>query len=164
MGLLTYVAAMAALAPSQAVAEQAWGIGPCTGQTTVQIVSQAELKFLRDGLDAHTPRADADENTCHIRMSWDGVNTQSDFCTDMVHEYGHLRRLRFGDSLHSPDRRHVMYTHGPTTPIPKCIAQFPPPGVNHLRKKEWKCKVVNHEWKCKKVGRWYTSIRYFDYI
>jgi hypothetical protein len=169
--MIELAVALAIAAPSLEVAENYWGPGNCNGETTVQVMTHAELSALRDeqqrkyneffGTNSASRPSIADGNprNCTERIAYDVFYSRADFCTTIVHETGHVRDLTFdnpSDPAHSADENNVM------NPSPKmftaCMYKFPPsfvarqPYVPAYRR--WKCqpsaKLV--VWTCRRKG------------
>jgi hypothetical protein len=169
--VITLAVALAIVAPSLGVAENYWGPGNCSGKTSVQVMTHAELSALRDvqqsnynqffGTSTLTPQADADGDpvSCNERIAYNSFRSRAHFCTAIVHETGHVRDLTFdnpNDPAHSPDKNNIMSAG--VKMFAGCMYRFPPSFVKRQsyvpKHRRWNCqpsaKLI--VWTCRRKG------------
>lgn len=145
----------------QGVSGSHWADRPlpesCASGVKVQFLTQSELLSRRaaeGGAFVAGVAGDSATETCIIRIAYDLIDKQHDFCAVYEHEEGHLRGME-----HVNDPRDVMY---PWVAIPRdCMVAFPTKQVRVLRRLGWHCKEDWREglWLCRKrLARPFTKL------
>jgi hypothetical protein len=170
MGLMTFAAVLAALAPSQGVANNYWAASPSPcAKTNIELHTRYDLAVLKGLPNPERVGIMADSNLaqCNIRIAWDRIDDPWELCNLVIHEEGHIRGVVFPDNptdpQHSNDPHNVMFWNvnkSNLMPPIKCMKKFPPPFVvrqhNIKRKfphyKMWKCVIRQRyrDWYCTK--------------
>jgi hypothetical protein len=157
----------AALPQAQKIAAEHWGPDACTGRVTLLPMTARSLARVRAPIG--TPAraleyvsADAAWQTCTIRVALDFLVDRTELCLVIVHEYGHLHRLRFanpGDAEHSPRRGSVMNAQASVPPV-ACLDAFEPFQVREYERLGWTCRFAATDWvwRCRKIHRYEREV------
>ncbi len=139
---MTAAAVLSALALSTPIAAERWRDlpDPPCGEPTVQVLRGDELTRMRGNTDHDVKVADADPETCVIRVAWDRVPSRTFVCALVIHEYGHLVGLG-----HVNNPAASMYKSITRAPV-RCLRAFAPQRVARLKARRYGCAPSGVEW------------------